>query len=42
MTEQIPNEPEINDIFPRDQVEHYKIELARLRSENEHLAGLVP
>lgn len=29
------------DIFPRDQVEHYKIELSRLQSENEHLLGEV-
>ena len=26
-----------NDVFPRDQLEHYKLELTRLRTENEHL-----
>jgi hypothetical protein len=40
MTNQDPNEPNM-DIFPRDQTEHYKIELARLRSENDHLSGEV-
>jgi hypothetical protein len=26
-----------DDVFPRDQLEHYKLELTRLRTENEHL-----
>jgi hypothetical protein len=34
-------EADPNDISPRDQVEHFKMELARLRSENEQLAGEV-
>ncbi len=30
-----------NDIFPRDEAEHFKLELTRLRSENERLTGEV-
>ncbi len=40
MTDQ-PSNPTNQDIYPRDQVEHFKIELARLRSENERLTGEV-
>lgn len=40
MAEEHANKAEY-DIFPRDQVEHYKIELSRLQSENEHLSGEV-
>ena len=29
------------DILPRDQLEHYKLEVARLRTENERLIGEV-
>ncbi|RME99673.1 MAG: hypothetical protein D6768_14530 [Chloroflexi bacterium] len=40
MPQEQPNKSAF-DIFPRDQVEHYKMELARLQSKNEHLAGEV-
>lgn len=40
MSGQDRDEP-LGDIYPRDQVEHYKIELTRLRSENERLTGEV-
>ena len=40
MTHQDPVEPN-EDIYPRDQLEHYKIELTRLRAENERLASEV-
>ncbi|MCB0154882.1 MAG: hypothetical protein KDF65_08795 [Anaerolineae bacterium] len=40
MIHQEPAEPN-EDIYPRDQLEHYKIELTRLRAENERLANEV-
>ena len=40
MDEQNQVEPN-QDIFPRDQLEHYKVELTRLRAENKRLTGEV-
>ena len=40
MDEQDPSDPN-QDIFPRDQLEHYKLELTRLRAENKRLSGEV-
>ena len=40
MTTQEPDEPNF-DILPRDQTEHYKVELARLRAENDRLSSEV-
>jgi len=40
MSAQHPDES-TSDVQPRDQVEHYKIELTRLRSQNERLTGEV-
>jgi hypothetical protein len=40
MTSQDPVEPNA-DIYARDQLEHYKMELTRLRAENERLASEV-
>jgi len=36
MAKQDSNDTEY-DVFPRDQLEHYKMELTRLRTENERL-----
>ena len=40
MANQKPNDTE-QDILPRDQLEHYKLELARLRTDNERLTNEV-
>ena len=40
MAEQDPAESN-QDIFPRDQLEHYKVELTRLRAENKRLSDEV-
>jgi hypothetical protein len=40
MDKQEPAEPS-QDIFPRDQLEHYKVELTRLRAENKRLMAEV-
>ena len=40
MTRAEINETE-NDIFPRDQLEYYKLEVTRLRTENERLSSEV-
>jgi hypothetical protein len=40
MDEQNQAEPN-QDIFPRDQLEHYKVELTRLRAENNRLSDEV-
>lgn len=40
MDEQDRSDPN-QDIFPRDQLEHYKLELSRLRAENNRLSGEV-
>ena len=40
MDRQDPTDPN-QDILPRDQLEHYKVELTRLRAENKRLSGEV-